>query len=249
VALLHSSAQSAEISCEVDFGLYSKYIWRGVVYTDHAVFQPSLTVSSMGLSANIWGNQDLDDVNETPGDYTEFDFNLDYTYEMKDAADETKLSLSVGVFQYTQPNAGANYHKDATTELYLGLAFAVPLSPTLTVYKDTDVTEGVYTTLGLGHEFELGDELSLSLGATVAHGDNLFVKGNFGDYYPKWKAGDEAATDIAVDASLSKQIAEGFCLNMSLSAVMVLEPIAELIDKAGDQPMNVVFGVSWTGEF
>ena len=90
---------------KINFGLaadyYSKYIWRGQNVNDESVFQPSISLSKWGFTGSIWGNLDLTNENDNSGEFSEFDYTLDYSGEMPDV---NWLNFSVGTVHYRFPN-------------------------------------------------------------------------------------------------------------------------------------------------
>ncbi len=55
-----------------------KYIWRGQKIDDDPVLQSSITASYENLTAAIWGNLELTNINGRSGDFTEVDSSLEY---------------------------------------------------------------------------------------------------------------------------------------------------------------------------
>jgi len=54
-------AEEESPTASADVAILSKYIWRGQELShDSIVVQPSMTVSYMGFSGNLWGNLDTD---------------------------------------------------------------------------------------------------------------------------------------------------------------------------------------------
>ncbi len=68
---------------KIDFELradyFGKYIWRGQNISDDPVFQPSISAGYAGLTASIWGNIELTNINDNSGDFSEIDYSLDYS--------------------------------------------------------------------------------------------------------------------------------------------------------------------------
>ena len=170
-----ASAEEAERpSIGADIAVISKYVWRGLVLTDDPVLQPSLTVGYKGLGLNIWANTDLTDVNDTPGEINELDYTLDYSFSVK------KVSMSVGVIQYTFPHTSF----EPTTELFGTASLDVLLAPTVKIYWDVDEVGGVYGTVGIGHSFPLkevkGSSSSLDLSASLGYATSGWNEGYYG---------------------------------------------------------------------
>ena len=127
----------------VDLAFVNKYVWRGMLLTDGPVFQPAATLGYKGASVGVWGNLDLDDVNDTEGEFNEIDLVLDYTHSINE------FSVSGGLIYYDFPNTDFR----STVELYVAAGVDILLQPCLTVYFDVDQAEGIYGTLGLSHNY------------------------------------------------------------------------------------------------
>ncbi len=108
---------------DVDAGvaLNSKYVWRGMVATPDPVLQPSVSLNALGFGVGFWGNIDLNDVNGQESEFGEIDWTLAYEIGVP------LLSLGAGFIHYTFPNSDFN----GTTELYVGAALNLLLSPKL----------------------------------------------------------------------------------------------------------------------
>jgi hypothetical protein len=171
------SAQAGEgtdltISGQLDWA--SKYVWRGILVNDDAVVQPSVTVGySLGdagdLSLNIWGNIDTNNAYNREDNFQEVDYTLAYSK----ALDEC-YTLGAGAIVYDFPGQGT----PTTTELFVTLAAAVPLSPVLSVYYDIDEVDGWYVNLAGSHEIALADiheNLSLILASSIGWGSEDWI--------------------------------------------------------------------------
>ncbi|MGW8320365.1 MAG: hypothetical protein ACWGSD_02310 [Thermodesulfobacteriota bacterium] len=161
----------------VDLTFVNKYVWRGMLLTDGPVFQPAATLGYKGATVNVWGNLDLNDVNDLAGEFNEIDLTLDYTHTIKE------FSVSGGLIYYDFPNTDFN----STLELYVAGGIDILLQPTLTVYFDVDQVEGIYGTLGFSHSFDLPDldsvSWSLDLATSVGLGSVQYVDYAFTDFY------------------------------------------------------------------
>jgi uncharacterized protein (TIGR02001 family) len=151
-------AEEEAPSADATIGLYSKYIWRGWELSDDSlVFQPSMTVSYKGFSANLWANLDTDDPGTESNLWSETDFTLSYdnSYGM--------LGYGVGWIYYSVVGTD-------TQEFYGTLSLDVPLSPSLTIYYDTDGLAGDwYANLSIGYSFALSEAISLDLGFAAGY--------------------------------------------------------------------------------
>lgn len=168
VLLLGSAGSAtAEVSVDYDFAFNSAYVWRGITFTDGAVFQPSITTShSSGFSFNTWGNLDIDDVNGLSGEFQEVDLTVAYEFGSDD------ISASVGLIDYLFPNGvGAETH-----EVFFTLGFDVPLAPNFAVYYDFDEIEGFYATAAVGHGAEFSDGWSWEVGLLAGYASDDFAQ-------------------------------------------------------------------------
>ncbi len=144
-------------TADLTVGAYSQYIWRGFEMSkDSIVLEPSMTVAYKGFSANVWGNLDTDPYSaeeDLSHKWNETDMTLAYGWEMGPAA------LSVGYIYYALDAT------DDTQEFFASAGLNVLLTPTLTVYRDTDSYQGWYTTLAISHSFPVHGDITLDLGA------------------------------------------------------------------------------------
>lgn len=130
----------------IDAGFYSGYVFRGIEFNDEAVFQPAVTVGWYGFTLQAWGNIDLTNDNGNRGDFTWYDFNLDYTHRFGPVAG------TLGFVHYQFPNTP----RAATSEFYAGVALPdVPLTPQFKAYYDVDEADGWYLTFDLAHSIPL----------------------------------------------------------------------------------------------
>jgi len=160
----------------------SQYVWRGFALSkDSVVIQPSMTVGYKGLAANVWANLDTDPYSATtdePNNWTETDFTLSYDWTMG------PVGFSAGYIYYGLDSA------EDTQEFYLSAALDSLLSPTITLYRDTDNLAGWYVTLGVAHSFSVTGKLTLDLGAQVG-----YLDADEASSYGEVNGGIESSTD------------------------------------------------------
>jgi hypothetical protein len=181
--MLVCAANAGPANGGLDFAItadyYGKYIWRGQNINNRSVFQPAISVNACGFTGSIWGNLDLTNKNDNKGEFSEFDYTLDYTSALPGVEE---LTFSLGTIYYRFPNTA--YHP--TAELYAGLSLAMPLSPSIRVYRDIDEIDGSYLQLGLGHKFERLHKWAedcycdLQFGASIGWGNSAYNNGYFG---------------------------------------------------------------------
>lgn len=233
------------IGFEATLGFSSKYIWRGQNIDDDPVFQPSISGTYRNLTAAIWGNLELTNINDKSGDFSELDYSVDYS----DALPGTNgVGYSVGVIHYDFPSRAADGAKAPdTTELYWGLSVDLPLSPSITVYHDVDEAEGSYVSLAVGHGIEkivelgpdvpVGAEISASLG---------WANGSYNKYY--WGTDQSKLNDLVV--SVSFPVAFGNCtVTPSLNYVTLLSDDIRDTDVYGTDSDFFIAGVGLSKRF
>jgi len=150
-------------------GVFSKYVWRGWEYSeDSLVIQPSITIEYKGFSMNLWSNLDTDNKVTENSELNETDLTLAYDTRIGD------FDLGVGYCYYALD--GANDPE----EIYASVcAAAIPLAPTLTIYRDIAEIIGWYLNLGVSHSFEFEKGVTLDLAGSVGYyysDDDAFVE-------------------------------------------------------------------------
>jgi hypothetical protein len=178
-ALKLAAADRVAISAES--GVFSQYVWRGLLPTNGPVLQNSATALWRGTHVNIWTNQDLNSANGVRGKFNEVDFDAGYDHGLK------KAGLSAGVIRYTVPNTPAA----ATTELYAGATLAAPLRPAVKAFFDVDGIRGTYVTFDVSHGIPLPKPVpsvnwSVELAAGAGWGSSGYSLANFGVRQSGW---------------------------------------------------------------
>ncbi len=211
------TAYPAEVVTEA--GVFSKYVWRGITYNDDPVVQGQMDVVAGDFGVFIWGNLDLTDYNERPGEETrfkttEYDVTLYYSHEF-----ESGITLGAGVSDYVfaHPSDAAGTTRDA----YLSVSYEGVVTPTLMVFYDFEEVDDLYVSFGLGREFELAPKWTLGLDAVIG-----YAGGDYNEYYfgipivfeeeagaaapadETLGADDPAFVDTGATITLSYQVAE-----------------------------------------
>lgn len=150
---------------------YSKYIWRGIILTNGAVFQPGLWVSLQNLSLTVSANINIDK-GEKESNLDEVDALLSYGFEFG------KFQLEPGVQLYLYPIKGEGPH---TAEGYIKLAFQHKRLIIFTNhnidfwnYKGSYYGEG-----GIGLENKLSKNISYSTSLKFAWSNRKFNESNY----------------------------------------------------------------------
>jgi hypothetical protein len=150
----------------VNVDLFSHYVWRGFALTDGFATQPSVFVSTHGLTFTSWSSWSSTDAGCFNGDdcpaLREHDFTVDFTKPVG------KATVSLGYINYLFPpyrtdEAKAADAVGATNEFYGGVAFAAPANPFVKVYFDvdgndtTDSSRGTYLQFGVSQPIPLAE--------------------------------------------------------------------------------------------
>ena len=206
-------AEESELGFEVTADFYSKYIWRGMNLDDDYAFQPGFSATYGSFTTGIWGNLEMTDINGQSGEFTEWDFYIDYTTDIPGIEG---VSFSAGVIQYHFPSVVGD-----TKEVYWGFGFDLPLSPSVTVYHDIDVIDGTYVSVGAGHSIEeltsvCGVPVGLELGVSYGWGDSDYNKGY-------WSVDESKSNDIVLSLALPMDLGNGWSFMPSFNYAMLLD--------------------------
>ncbi|NOY23808.1 MAG: hypothetical protein GXO70_09915 [Acidobacteria bacterium] len=170
IILICFNANAFDMKGEIS--IRSGYSWRGLQINDAAVFQPSVMFSSGNFWAEVWGNMDLTNVNDDQYHMNEVDITIGYDWEF------SKVTMSTGAIHYTYPGS----EEAATTELFAGVLFDIPLSPAFTMYHDVDQFEGTFIEFSISHSFQVFSEDfsdGLTFTAMIGYGSADFKNGYF----------------------------------------------------------------------
>lgn len=219
-------------SISVDLTAGSKYVWRGLLLTDDPVLQPSLTIGYKQLSLNFWANNDLTNRGASgESEITEFDYTLDYSSSVD------KVSYSLGVIQYTFPDVG-----EGTTELYGSIGYDITLSPTLTVFYDTDEAGGVYANLGLGYSLPLPDVAEVSSSLDLS-GSIAYATRDWNAFY--YGVDDSAFVDMILTATLSVPVDDHISVGPFVSySFLVDSKLENAVEASGSNDDPVFYGAN-----
>lgn len=187
-----------------DMAFFSRYVSRGLLYSDDPVFQPNAWASYKGFTFNVWGNLDLTDYNGWGGNFYELDYGLDYSGEAG------PFEYSAGALYYSYP-----HFEDAdTAEVYAGIEYESVLDPALTVYYDFWRGDGVYAVFSISHGFGLPDmagcAASLDLSAQVGLGSKNYNVFSYGSDHTDF-------TDYVLKADLPVALSENVTVAPSVS--------------------------------
>lgn len=151
----------------VNVDLFSHYVWRGFALTDGFAFQPSVFVSTKGLTVTSWSSWSSTDAgcfdpDDCPA-IREHDLTIDYSKPVGNA------TISVGYINYLFPPYRTDDAKAAdavgiTNEIYAGATFAAVGNPFVKLYFDVDgeadegdLSRGTYLQFGVSQPIPVAE--------------------------------------------------------------------------------------------
>lgn len=204
---LQAHDSDTHVSLSLDQGIFTDYVWRGINFNDQAVNQGSVDVGletedlgSFGF--NIWYNMDLNE-NREYGLESSTVTEIDYTLYWEKSFDI--VTLGAGYIYYAFPEDDTI----DTSEVYISASLDTFLAPSLTIYKDVDLHDGVYIDFGIGHDFEITETLALSVGANIGWADSKFSEANYGN-------NDSGFTNYSIGASIDIPLTDNLTLTPSI---------------------------------
>ncbi len=191
------------LSASVDF--YSDYVFRGQIWSDTPVWQPSATLGwdfgeDFGaISANVWASMYLTHKGSPRRGMGTHE--IDYTIQYEKSFGP--LALNAGCSWFTYPNQSAA-GEHSTCELFAGVSYENDIvTPTVTAYWDcfengaTDPSM-LYVEGSLEHEFELMENLTLTPSVGAGFGDGAYMK-----YYAEVNQDEFADCTLGLDLTYS----------------------------------------------
>lgn len=237
VAATPAKAEGPEVGVEFDATFASKYVWRGIVFVDDWVAQPSVTAAVGNFSVNVWADYNLTDQNNLKNKFDEIDLTLDYTFGLGD------FSIPVGLITYTFPNSTV----PDTTEIYVGLGYDWIVSPSVTVYKDIVEANGLYCLGALDYSLELpapSDMVAwgIDIGVSIGYGNEEHNSFNYGVDEAGW-------TDMSAYLAIPVGIGEYFSITPGVTYTALVDDDIKDALKANQDEDNTYFFVSLTASF
>ncbi len=228
-----------EVSASVD--MLSQYVFRGIAFSRHSVvFQPSMTISYKGFSANIWGNFDTNErnpygiiANRDAAKWNETDVTVSYSRTVF-----KNLTLSGGFIYYGLDGNNAAFD---SFEIFGTASYAFPwFQVFFEAYKEVGYIPGWYLNWGLGKSIELpvnikflagkpSLDLKASWSAELSNNRNAFPTAD-GSKYNSLNAG---------------MIYAG--LNIPVHPHITITPKVQFWYNLGGQSTHVLRNASWDG--
>lgn len=216
-----ASEQTSNFTYGSEIDLNSRYLWRGITWSENFVGQPSVWVSYADFTGTVWGNFFFDDADSRVG-CNEVDFILAFIREL------AKLSIEPSFSYYLYFN-----QEDAPGTGEIALKLSYPVGP-FSVFTDQtfDIVRyaGAYFgDLGFSYEHELSSKLSLDAAFKLGCGS-----ARFNDTYIGVSKNAFNLTEMKV--SLPYYVSGKFyvCPHLELDAVLD----RDLYDLLGHYPTN-----------
>ncbi len=163
-------AKKKPFTVGADLDFLSRYVWRGLLWSDGPVFQPDVWISSHGFTFTVWGNIDLTDEPDR-NSFNEVDFYFVYEGTFK----KITLEPSINVWYYPS-------QLDSPTTAEFDLKVSYPIGPiSLYTTQSVDIVQyqGAYFgDFGLFYEKEFFPNFSLETFASVG-----WANGRFNEVY------------------------------------------------------------------
>ncbi len=163
-----AAAQSLEVSTDVAFE--SRYVFRGIQLQEASV-QPAITLSYGNFYGGAWFALPVGDDDVAFGD--ELDLFAGYSAPLTQI-----ISFDAGVTYYTYPDAQSGFfdifEEDGdglganTVEIFGGLSFDLPLSPSVYIYHDLMLDATTFEG-GAGYSIPLAEKTSFDLGGALGY--------------------------------------------------------------------------------
>ena len=220
---------------------FTKYVWRGQLVSNGAVFQPSVTATYGKWTANVWMNADMTDYRNRSGKVTEYDLTLDYSNKF---SEDSKVGYSIGTIHYHFPS----FSYTDTTEIYWGFNFDVPLSPAIKVYHGIGNENGTYVNASIGHTYEkvmtFTDKCycNLQWGASLGWGNGTYNR----DY---WNVNGSHLNDLAFTLALPICFPGGWTVRPNINYVTLTDGAIRSSDLYARSSDYFFTGVSITKTF
>lgn len=230
-ALAQEAGQPQEHSAPVSWGIeadvLSRYVWRGMPFSDAVVVWPSAWLSVYGLTLGFWSNVDLQDAPH----YNEHDVSIAYERTFG------RATLTGSLVRYVYRG-----QSDAPTtwEALVNLSLAWGPSSVFTVHAfDVDEYRGSYY-VEAGYEYARGlaPGTTLIMGGSLAWGSSAFMESYAG------LSGGRFGSAV-VSLALARALVEHLIVRPYLGVGTVLD--SGLRDTASMPPATA--GVALTVEF
>ncbi len=208
-----AASAKCSLSATVSVDVLSDALWRGVIWNDNPVWQPSVTLAyaaaELGkLSANLWASFDLTHRRGTlthsrrAGGLQELDYTISYANRFG------PVGVEVGHIWYTFPyENGPTDHDLYATATYEN-EIATPSASVYWNYSDSSGNDvsSVYFAFGLSRDFAVTKELTLTPKASLGFGDHAYTNSKGGAELTDQTFGISASYAVSDRLSVGAQL-------------------------------------------
>ena len=209
---LQSFGEEKKGEAYADIGLFSHYVWRGQKLSESAVIQPSIGLIYEGIGINFWSNFD-----QKTKEHNETDFTIDYAFS-SDA-----FEFGVGYIYYAIDGPGS----DETGEFFLSTTYDALLTPSATIYYDTDEGDGGFLEVSVSHTLNISDSLELNMGALASYNLSNSLMEEDGKAFNGLYNGDlSISLPYSISEDLSVEASMGYSFPLSNQAEKAIQSIS-----------------------
>lgn len=151
VVVLTPNAQ-AQVTASADLTMKSRYLFAGMVFWKGPMTQPKVTVSATSGNGTLTVNGGAVYMHGDYNEVMELDLWGDYYYQVSDRVGAYVGGGYYNFKDYLEPGEYAG-----SPEVYGGLVFYVPLTPSVYVAREFDLTEGTHVTFSLSHSVPVSE--------------------------------------------------------------------------------------------
>ena len=208
-----TSSAKGSLTATVSVDVLSDALWRGMIWNDNPVWQPSVTLAydagDLGtLSANLWWSFDLTHRRGTlthsrrAGGLQELDYTVSY------AGTLGPVCVEAGHIWYTFPYGNGPTDHDLYATATFENEIATPSASVYWNYSDSSRNDvsSVYFAFGLSRDFAVTKELTLTPRATLGFGDNAYTNSKGGAELTDQTLGVSASYAVTENLSVGAQL-------------------------------------------
>ena len=186
MVLLSVVDAQAQVSVTGELAAKSRYLFAGMVFWAGPMTQPKLTLSSTSGNGTFTVNGGAVYMHGEFDELMELDVWGDYYLQVND-----RVGAYVGLGYYSFRDFLVQDEYAGSPELYGGVVLYVPLTPSVYVARDFDLTKGTHVTVSLSHSVPVAES-----GASLTFNGNL-------DYNHEYYRADSGFSFADVAATLA----------------------------------------------
>lgn len=238
-----SAVEITELDVEFDIDIESAYVWRGMIFNDEPVIQPSINFAVGNFSLDVWGTWDLTDVPEAAS-RTRMDVTLDYSMQ-------TEWSLyNIGLVSYIYQDSSVGRSED-TFEAMVGYTLDVLGLPSFNINYDFAEVGGVYATYSMAHSFQPEDiDCALDIQLAVSGGDANYVDYYFNSAGTNTKGLDASLLDFEAKVSFPYTAGEHMIWIPAVRYMMLIDSkVKDVVEQDGGDTDEIIYSFTFVAKY